>query len=342
MLQGSLHSIRFSLLLLLRWWCTELLALVPAPWRRFWGRRREYWVQVDERCRLYRAGELAAGPLAPQAVSPEQCVLLLTPHACIRRQVEFPRSVEANLAQVLGYELDRLTPLRPEQAYFDYRILVRDTERQRVTVELLLCPRERLDRQLARLAAEGLRPQRITCLDDAGRALLPFNLLPDDRRGSSWQLRRVLNALLAALLLGLLVAWQLQPLQAIEAEIQALQPALSKARADAEAVQQLQRQITELEQGGAFLEAKRRSPQPLALLRELSLILPDDTWLQQLQLRQNAVLLQGQSPAAAQVVQLLESSPLLRQVSFRSPVVRDPRSGRESFYLAAQVPGGAP
>jgi len=41
----------------------------------------------------------------------------------ITQVAEFPITVKENLANVMSYELDRLTPLNPENAYYDYKII---------------------------------------------------------------------------------------------------------------------------------------------------------------------------------------------------------------------------
>lgn len=46
----------------------------------------------------------------------------------IIKTVEFPSSVKENLPDVISYELDRITPLGPENALYDYRIIKQSEE----------------------------------------------------------------------------------------------------------------------------------------------------------------------------------------------------------------------
>ncbi len=54
-------------------------------------------------------------------------VLLIIPKVwAIVKTVDFPIAVKENLSNVVTYELDRLTPLYPERAFYDFRILAED------------------------------------------------------------------------------------------------------------------------------------------------------------------------------------------------------------------------
>src|SRR5207245_4069076 len=65
--------------------------------------------------------------------------------------------------------------------------------------------------------------------------------------------------------------------------------------------------------------------QPLALLLELTEILPSDAWVTYLALDAKGVEMTGQAGAASNLIPLLENSPRLERVEFASPVTR----GRE-------------
>ena len=52
------------------------------------------------------------------------------------RRVTMPAATEENLRQVLGFEMDRLTPLRADEVYFDYRVVSRDAAAGQIAVQL--------------------------------------------------------------------------------------------------------------------------------------------------------------------------------------------------------------
>jgi len=73
------------------------------------------------------------------------------------------------------------------------------------------------------------------------------------------------------------------------------------------------------------------------LLRELTAILPDDTWLDRLQVKGDSVQIIGQSSKASALIGIVESSKLFSGAAFTSPVTTDPRTGKERFMLSARI-----
>jgi general secretion pathway protein L len=90
---------------------------------------------------------------APYVSLPREDVILST--------VELPASVEGNLREVLGYELDRLTPFSRDTASFDFQILERTADGKRLKVLLAVIEKARLESYLAILEAAGLEPASV-------------------------------------------------------------------------------------------------------------------------------------------------------------------------------------
>ena len=89
---------------------------------------------------------------------------------------------------------------------------------------------------------------------------------------------------------------------------------------------------------GAFQQQHRlRLLLVLQLVDELTQLLPDDTWISQLDFKDREIQLRGNSAASAALIAALEASPLLRNARFRSPVTRDRRIGTERFHLSAEI-----
>ena len=72
---------------------------------------------------------------------------------------------------------------------------------------------------------------------------------------------------------------------------------------------------------------------PLPVLRELTDLLPNDTWLTLVSLETKGVELTGQANAASALIPLLENSPRFERVEFASPVTRG--RDREQFRIQA-------
>jgi hypothetical protein len=78
---------------------------------------------------------------------------------------------------------------------------------------------------------------------------------------------------------------------------------------------------------------------PLPVMRELTDLLPSDTWLTTLSLDGKGVELTGQAAAASALIPLLENSPRLERVEFSSPVTRG--RDKEQFRIRAAWEAGA-
>ncbi|MBN2808029.1 MAG: PilN domain-containing protein [Deltaproteobacteria bacterium] len=71
------------------------------------------------------------------------------------------------------------------------------------------------------------------------------------------------------------------------------------------------------------------------LLKELTELIPQDTWLDSLAIKGRKIHLQGTSGSATAVVKALEDSPLFKEVHFDSPVVKQGNS--ETFKIVVDL-----
>ena len=56
-----------------------------------------------------------------------------------------PAATEENLAQVLSFEMDRLTPFRADEVYFDHRVVGRDAAAATLAVLVAVARRDIVD-----------------------------------------------------------------------------------------------------------------------------------------------------------------------------------------------------
>jgi Tfp pilus assembly protein PilN len=140
----------------------------------------------------------------------------------------------------------------------------------------------------------------------------------------------------ACLLVGALLTPGLREqrhLDRINAEIARLDPevrSVERVVRDLERKRKLLGTINGLEAGAV---------KPLPVLRELTDLLPTDTWLTTLSLDSKGVELTGQAAAASALIPLLENSPRLERVEFSSPVTRGRE--KEQFRIRAAWEAGA-
>jgi len=341
---------------LLAWWLRELRAMLPAQLRAALapgGQRLLLEFQADSLVASLASdlGRQAIGRyrwrdgLADAARRdlmrlPAERVLCLPATSVLRRRLELPLATEENLRQVLGFELDRQTPLRAEEACYDYLLIERDTARRMLTLELAVVPRTVLQETTDQLQRLGLSAHRASLAAEDG-SVREFNLLPESQRARVTRVPLLVNATLACLATVLLVVALALPLYQKRSQLERLEPLVAQARSEAVEARDLRETLEVLsEQAGFALEKRLAATPALEIIDEITRVLPDDTWARQLILQRGELQVTGESDNAALLVQLLESSTLLGNVRFRSPVVEDARAGVERFHLSADYGPG--
>lgn len=338
-----------------RWWGGELSALLPSGLRRVLGRRRpRLLLTLEEReLVLARVADDSMEPLGryplsehegvvPRAITAgepgQEVVLCLPPEQVLVKIVALPLAAEENLAEVLTFEMDRQTPFSAAQVYYDFRVTARNREKHSLEVELSLTLREWLDRILAELESLGLQPDRATFGCDQSGHFHSANLLPAAHRPTRSRARRFINGALAVLALGLLAAVLGLPRWHQKQTLENLERQLDTASRLAESSQRLQTRVEDLLKQERFVAEKKRSaPMALEVINEVTRVLPDDTWLNQLELRGGELQLWGNSSASAALIPTVESSALLQDAQFRSPITRDILSDSDRFHLSARI-----
>lgn len=343
------------------WWGSQLLACLPARWRNMVAERseallldlrsdeivvwRERGATMSEYARIRRdlpaEAQTAEFQRLRNAIDDPlvHTVFCIPSERVLTRTLNLPAAAEENLRQVLGFEMDRQTPFKADQVYFDSRVLGHDASGRNAQVELVLIPRGQLDQELAALPAaaadlDGVDSWR--SVPGAGRR--GTNLLPQERRARRRNLRLPLNLGLAALAIVLFVMVMDESLANRASAVEAMRAEVDKAQTEAKQVAALKKTLADSISGANFLtERKRKGPLMVALIDDLSRRLPDDTYLERLQIENKQVQLQGQAREAAKLIALLGASPCLGNPGFQGQVQPDPRTGKERFQINADL-----
>jgi general secretion pathway protein L len=258
-------------------------------------------------------------------------VVQLSAAEVLSREVSFPEQVRTNLRQVLGYEIDRLSPFQADQVYYDFRVREGAARGGKLRVELALCRRDAADEWLRRLRDTGVPADQLRWEGAWPKA----NLLPPEERPRR-RVRLVTPTRLLILLILVLVAAVLaSPLWQKQRQLELLDAKLGTLRARAAEVEEVRAALERAREGSTVvLQRKIDQPRSVDLLRELTERLPDDTWVQNLDLNDREVQIRGESGQATALIGLLEKAPGFSGVSFRSPVVQVATTGQERFHIA--------
>jgi len=337
------------------WWFAELGRLVPRRFRdELVDRPEEIEVRLEPGIvSLWREGGEEPMLVLPEDQEPAarqadiaRCLarfkvppslsFRLPSGRVLRRRLSLPLAAQENLRQVLGFELDRQTPFRADQVYYDSRVASVDPVARQISVELVLAMRSELDTELARVTQTGLALDRV---DAAGEdaSSLGVNLLPPERRAQrrDWNLRINLALGAAALILALLAMHQ--SVVNREQALEQLRGQVEKAKREARAVSELRNQLAEAVEGANFLaERRRQQPVVIELLHDVNERLPDDTYLSRFALNNGDVQLQGLSTEASKLVPILQHSDLLDSPAVQGAITPDPRTKKEQFVIQAK------
>lgn len=343
------------------WWGDELKQLLPESWQdRLRLATRRLNMQFTDSS-LLLAVEDDDGIRQLQSISLEQDgvllqkqvktlldqddlqelprFLLLDSKWVLHKELKLPVAAEANLHQVLSFEMDRQTPFRANEVYFDWRMLPAGNEVGEIRLNLLVAPRRLVDPLLEKLAARGLAPAGID-VEQSGLSA-GVNLLPAERRLNPMHPRTRLNYGLAAAVVVLLIAVMVQSLAARAERVASLEEAIAEVQDEARRVQRLKEQVSDTSEAASFL-TKRRSESPMAveILAEVTTTLPDGTYLDRLVVGEGNVIMQGKSGNAQQLIELVNRSDMFDAAAFQGSTRLDTGTGLEVFEVNSKVSSG--
>lgn len=334
----------------LTWWWNELSGMWPGR-RDLTDPEKDAWdlTSMAQQLALQAGRDGARYLIDPDEADAERpeglkapsapVVLRLDPELAIVQELELPLATEEGLDRVIAYQMDRETPFTADRVFYNFRVLARDRVSKQLRVELAVVPRRTLEPVLDRLQRWGV-PLQAALLHADGAV---FDLLPADRRATASRWPRLINATLLTVALALVATGLSLPLLGKQRTLAQLEPQVVTARKGALTTNQLRDEIQQLRERLDFAVNEKRSRiQLLEVVAEVTRLLPDDTWLTELEVTGSEVQMRGETPNAAQLVGLFESSKRLGNARFRSPVTQVPGGQRERFHLSVDVqPEGA-
>ena len=221
---------------LLVWWKQQLWECIPESWRAksIQARRPAMWAPVTDQVWAPGASAMESQTFTRSALAQRggSVALVAGDANGFRRVVELPIAVAGRLQQVLGFELDRLTPLRASDLYYDFRVLDRNATTGICRVEVVAVPRSRVAPWLADAQLKNLDVTRlILSPTDVDSSL---NLLTSSQTEADAPSRyRWVNTALIALCALLALALAAFPLWQMRQRVLELQPIEASAKTDA-------------------------------------------------------------------------------------------------------------
>jgi general secretion pathway protein L len=331
----------------LSWWQQQLKECVPVGLRNKMAqsRRPALWSPTDDRVWLAAGALTESKPFLSSSLAQRggSAAVVIGEASGFRRELEMPLAVQDRLQQVLGYELDRLTPLKASELYYDFRVKQKNLSAGTCTVELAAAPRMRVDPMLAEAKRRNINITRMLLSpSDVDTSLDLFKIAhataDDGNKPRSW-ITPALIGLCAALVIMLVAL----PLWQMRQYIVALQPIEAVAKTDAEVASVVQRQLEkQISEYNLPLARKYSAPLVVQLLDDLSKRLPDDTWAQSIEIRTTPtlktkeVVLQGETGSGGKILQIVQESPLIKDPTFKATMTRVAPTA-ERFHIAGEI-----
>lgn len=345
------------------WWVGELRDMLPVAWRSALdaGNNRLFVAVDDEQLTLGVLDRDQLADIVKVGVDDElaetfirnycgehqlnvlTAVLALGRDQAVIKNLILPRAVEENLEGMLNFEMDRHTPFSAADVFFTQRVVSRDREAEKISVELVVVPKRSAAAVMDRLADSGITASSllVRLQNDvvvAGELVASGNLLThegkEQNRSAIRQNRRYLEWAVAVLAVFALAI----PSVRDGLSNRSLQQEVDVAKAAAAKAQSAQRQLQELVQPGEeFLRLRSSTPLAVAVLNEVTRVLPDNTWLDRVEVNQGRVRLQGESDQAAILLALFEDSDMFSDARFSSTITRNARSERDRFGIEVTI-----
>ncbi len=150
----------------------------------------------------------------------------------------------------------------------------------------------------------------------------------------------VLTLILMIALIGVSAFYLVSPVRIEENRLQEIERQIAMRKDEVKKVEALKKDIQTLEgEISDITDFKESRPMDLTILRELTTILPKNTWLTRARITETTVEIEGYASSATELLPKLEASKYLKKVEFSSPTFRDIRMNADRFNIKMEIEG---
>ena len=327
---------RFAIQRFLDWWRSRLVELVP---RTLSSRLAsgDGLVQANVTINDDAISVTLPGQV-PTAGRDAEIILNLPANAALIQQTRYPMDVANMVPDLLMAEIDRVTPFDSQNVTVAQRICGHDWSEREIVVEFAAVRTDTLERIFAAARQAGLDPTGAVV--EGGDQRLVFSaadLQPVSGRRAAilsrinWWFAATVTALAVALVLPTVMMKQHRV--SIEADLEIL-------RAQAERGAEVTEQVNSFERSRSFIDEQlSANVSPMLVLSQLSQLMPTQSWLSNVNIQGDRVVMRGSAQSASEVVSALTASALFSDVQYSSGASRDPRTNLEDFEVTATLSG---
>ena len=298
-------------------------------------------VSVDAAAAASAKEELLNNIAALDSQSRGRVVLELADDYLLVRDITLPLVSDGDIASVLAHEIDRLSPFEKDKVCYGYEVLQKNVQTGKLRLRLICLERAVLESLLAQCVELGLGVVQVQGKTDSsgGETFCEtLNLLPADQRPAKEKLWNSANQAMAGLTLVLLLAVLMLPLWHYENQIDHLSEEVDALLEQSKVVRAKQtRLVSALDIRDALVERKNNEFEKIIILHNLAQVIPDNTWLTRVTIRNSALEIEGESEKSSDLIEKLESQAAFYQVEFASSVTRNTRTAKERFQIKMRL-----
>jgi general secretion pathway protein L len=344
----------------LRWWAAELHSCAQDVLGLLVPQRRRvinvYWdairlLVMDENSSDAKTmveiscvdGDLPETIPASLAIVREQnnrIRVFVSPQRAYVRQFQLPIAVLPHLDAAVTLQLPKLLPLVASELLTDFEVIASDLTLKTASIDLAAVKKAEVNAVLERLKAWGLRVASVHLGQPSGPRHR-FKFGGDGIFGHRFKLNRSDRVLASAAAALSLVCASVAATESYRSQV-SLERAKTETRAPATAAFAHRQALLGRLEPLAALAQLEAAPSATALVAELTMLVPQNTWLTTLELKDRHVRLVGVSPNSGNVVKLISSSLLLSDVALRSSMSLGIGTGLDRFELTAELKASAP
>ena len=149
-----------------------------------------------------------------------------------------------------------------------------------------------------------------------------------------------LTVILTLAILGMWILYIIAPLRVEEKRLQEIDRQISLRKAEVNKIETLKKEIDALSGEISTVSGfKENKPMALNILKELTTILPRNTWVTRVKITESSVNLEGYSSSATGLLSKLEASRYFKKSEFASPTFRDTRMNADRFNIKMAIVG---
>ena len=340
------------------WWGHELLGLVPGAGigSAETGAARTVISVATDGLQLIETNGAKNAP-RPDGVVPQDAMLAYLSNrirtrnlpggialrlpfsACFVRRLDLPAAARADFGRMLAVDLERSTPFKMKDVMTAYDVENEPNAKGMVKVRQLILKRKSIDGLTADIEALGLKIVRVDCTEPNGQGSLAVNFLARGTAVAGAAPRSSpLGWVLALTVLGLTASGLYFYVDRHQQALAALQETATKLRAKS----QLQKDALTKSQAAfaeiaSYQKLRAETVSKVAILEELTRILPETAWVTDLKIDGSTVDLSGLAVSAAALVPILERSKVFVDATSTASLTLDPREERERFSIRARI-----